>query len=152
MLEGIRQQQEAMRLQLQQQSQIQQQMFTFFSGCFGQLYRHTGLPEPQLPTPQQLQFDPTAPAPPVGGFVQTPLASFPMSPLLQTGVFASPAPTSTPTPAPAPQPSVWTAEQRAKFLRQQQVLHQLQHPSAQSLTFESPSQPEVLRPSAVRPT
>jgi len=50
-LEGIRQQQEAMRLQLQQQSQIQQQIFIFFSGCFGQLYRHTGLPEPQLPTP-----------------------------------------------------------------------------------------------------
>ena len=72
-LEGIRQQQEAMRLQLQQQSQIQQQMFTFFSGCFGQLYRHTGLPEPQLPTPQQLQFDPTAPPPPASGFVQTPL-------------------------------------------------------------------------------
>ena len=127
-------------------------MFTFFSGCFGQLYRHTGLPEPHFPTPHQLQFDPTIPAPPVGGFVQTPLASFPMSPLLQTGVFASPAPTSTPAPAPTPQPSVWTAEQRAKFLRQQQVLHQLQHPSAQSLTFESPSQPEVLRPSAVRPT
>jgi len=83
---------------------------------------------------QQLQFDPTAPAPPAGGFVQTPLASFPMSPLLQTGVFASPAPTSTPAPAPAPQPSVWTAEQRAEFLRQQQVLHQLQHPSAQSIT------------------
>ena len=78
--------------------------------------------------------------------MQTPLASFPMSPLLQTEVFANPA------PAPAPQPSVWTAEQRAEFLRQQQVLHQLQHPSAQSLTFESPSQPEVLRPSAVRPT
>ena len=51
-----------------------------------------------------------------------------------------------------PQPSVWTAEQRAEFLRQQQVLHQLQHPSAQSITFESPSQPEVLRPSVVRPT
>ena len=101
-LEGIRQQQEAMRIQLQQQSQIQQQMFTFFSECFGQLYRHTRLPEPQLPTPQQFQFDPTAPAPPAGGFVQTPLASFPMSPLLQTGVFASPAPTSTPAPAPAP--------------------------------------------------
>ena len=94
-------------------------MFTFFSGCFGQLYHHTGLPEPQLSTPQQLQFDPTAPAPPVGGFVQTPLASFPMSPLLQTGMFASPAP----APAPAPQPSVWTAEQRAEFLRQKQVLH-----------------------------
>ena len=141
-LEGIRQQHEAMRLQLQQQSQIQQQMFTFFSGCFGQLYR--GLPEPQLPTPQQLQFDPTAPAPPVGGFVQTPLASFPMSPLLQTGLFASPAHTSTAAPAHAPQPSIWTVEQRAEFLRQQQVLHQLQHPSAQPLTFESPSQPEVL--------
>ena len=71
-----------------------------------------------------------------------------MSHLLQTGVFASPAP----APASAPQPSVWTAEQRAEFLRQQQVLHQLQHPSAQSLTFESPSQPEVLHPSVVRPT
>ena len=45
-LEGIRQQQEAMRLQLQQQSQILQQMFTFFSGCFNQLYCHTGLPKP----------------------------------------------------------------------------------------------------------
>ena len=70
----------------------------------------------------------------------------------QTGLFASPAPTSTTAPALTPQPSVWTAEQRADFLRQQQVLHQLQHPSTQSLTFESPSQPEVLRPSTVRPT
>ena len=84
--------------------------------------------------------------------MQTPLASFPLSPLLQTGMFASPAATSTSAPAPAPQPSVWTTEHRAEFLRQQQILHQLQHPSAQSLTFESPSQPEVLRPSVVRPT
>jgi len=75
-----------------------------------------------------------------------------MSPLLQTGLFASPAPTSTSAPALAPQPSAWTAEQRAEILRQQHVRHQLQHPSAQSLTFESPSQPEVLRPSVVRPT
>ena len=75
-----------------------------------------------------------------------------MSTLLQTGLFASPAPTSSTAPALAPQPSVWTAEQRAEFLRQQQVLHQLQHPSAQSLTFESPSRPEVLHLSVVRPT
>ncbi|XP_039778370.1 mucin-5AC-like [Panicum virgatum] len=95
-----------------------------------------------------LQFDPTAPAPPAGGFVQTPLASFPMSPLLQTRVFASPAP----TPTPVPQRSVMSAEQRAEFLRQQQVLHQLQHTSAQSLSFESPTQPEPIRSSAVRPT
>ena len=121
-----------------------------FSGCFGQLYRHTGLPEPQLPTPQQLQFDPTTPAPPVGGFVQTPLASFLMSPLVQTRLFASPVPTA--APARDPQPSIWIVEQHAEFLRQQQVLHQLQHPSAQSLTFDSPSQPEVLRLSVVRPT
>ena len=84
--------------------------------------------------------------------MQTPLASFPLSSLLQTGMFASPAATSTFAPAPAPQPSVWTAEQRAEFPRQQQILHQLQHSSAQSLTFESPSQPEVLCPSVVRPT
>ena len=84
--------------------------------------------------------------------MQTPLASFPMSPFLQTGLFASPAHTSTAAPAHAPQPSIWTAEQRAEFLRQQQVLHQQQHPSAHSLTFDSPSQSEVLRPSVVRPT
>ena len=91
-------------------------MFTFFSGCFGQLYRHTGLPEPQLPTPQQLQFDPTAPPPPAGGFVQTPLASFPMSPLLQTGVFAAPAPD--PVPGRDQHQSVMTEDQRAIFLEQ----------------------------------
>ena len=67
-------------------------MYTYLSGCIGTLYRHSGLPEPELPTTQQLQYDPSAPPPPIGGYVQTPLASFPMSPLLQTGVFAAPAP------------------------------------------------------------
>ena len=71
---------------------MQQQMFNFFSGCFRSIYNHLELPQPQLPTTQQLQYYPAGPPPPVGGFVQTPLASFPLSPLLQTGVFASPAP------------------------------------------------------------
>ena len=44
------------------------------------------------PTTQQLQYDPSGPPPPIDGLVQTPLASYPMSPLLQTGVFATPAP------------------------------------------------------------
>ena len=105
-----------MRLRFLQKSQVQQQMFTFLSGCFGTLYRQTGLPEPQLPTPQQLQFDSAAPPPPASGFVQTPLASFPMSPLLQTGVFA----------APAPQQSRMTELQHARYLAQQQFLQQLQ--------------------------
>ena len=35
----IRQQQDAMRMQVHQQ-----QMFTFFSGCFGTIYNHVGLP------------------------------------------------------------------------------------------------------------
>jgi hypothetical protein len=43
---------------------------------------------PQFPTAEQLQADPTAPLPPTGGFVNIPLASFPKSPLLQTGMFA----------------------------------------------------------------
>ena len=98
-------------------------MFTFFSGCFGQLYRHTGLHEPQLSTPQQLQFDPAAPPPPAGGFVQTPLASFPMSPLLQTRVFAAPAPDLVPDRA--QQQSVMTEDQCALFLGQQEFLQEL---------------------------
>ena len=41
-----------------------------------------------------------------------------MSALLQTGVFAAPAP----TPAPVSQQSVMTEDQRALFLEQQQFL------------------------------
>ena len=82
MFQEMRQHQEAVRQQMLQQSQMQQQMFTYLSGCIGTLYRHSGLPEPELPTTQQLQYDPSAPPPPIGGYVQTPLASFPMSPLL----------------------------------------------------------------------
>jgi hypothetical protein len=92
MFQEMRQQQEATWQQLLQQSQIQQQMFTFFSGCLGTLYRHSDLPEPPLPRPQQLQYNPATPPPPAGGFMQTPLASFSISPLLQIGVFAAPTP------------------------------------------------------------
>lgn len=66
-------------------------MFSFFSGCFGTIFHHIGLLEPQLPTSQQLRYDPTSP-PRAGGYIQTSLASFPMSPLLQTGVFVSTVP------------------------------------------------------------
>ena len=82
MFQEMRQQEEATRQQLLHQSQIQQQMFTFFSGCLGTLYRHSDLPEPLLPRPP----------PHAGGFIQTPLALFSISPLLQIGVFAAPAP------------------------------------------------------------
>jgi hypothetical protein len=45
---------------------------------------------PQPPTAQQLQADPTAPLPPAGGFVNVPLVTFPLIPLLQTGMFVVP--------------------------------------------------------------
>ena len=92
-------------------------MYTYLSGYIGTLYRHSGLPEPELPTTQQLQYDPFAPPPPIGGYVHTPLASFPMSPLLQTGVFAAPAPD--PVPGRDQRQSVMTEDQRAIFLEQQ---------------------------------
>jgi hypothetical protein len=53
---------------------------------------------PQPPTTAQLQADPTAPLPPVGGFVNIPIAAFPQSPLLQTRMFAVPQ-TTTPQAA-----------------------------------------------------
>lgn len=91
-LEGMRQQQEAQRQQqeAQRQQMLTGQMFSFLSGCLGQLYRHTGLEPPPLPTTQQIQHEPTAPAPPTVGFVQTPLATNPASPLLQTGMLSLP--------------------------------------------------------------
>lgn len=82
-LEGIKQ-------QLLQQEMINSQMFTFLSGCLGLLYRHTGLEPPPLPTSQQLQHDPAASPPLIGGIGQTPLATFLVSPLLQTGMFSLP--------------------------------------------------------------
>jgi hypothetical protein len=66
------------------------QMFTFMSGCLGQLFQQPGMQLPQFPIAQQLQADPTAPLPPAGGFVNISLASFPQSPLLQIGMFAVP--------------------------------------------------------------
>jgi hypothetical protein len=63
------------------------QMFTFMSGCLGQLFQQSGMQLPQIPTPQQLQADPTAPLLAAGGFMNVPIVSFPQSPLLQTGMF-----------------------------------------------------------------
>jgi hypothetical protein len=89
-LEGIHQQQEAQRQQLQLHQMLTTQMFTFISGCLGQLFQQSGMHLPQLPTTQQLQVDPTAHLLAAGWFVNIPLASFPQSPLLQTGMFAVP--------------------------------------------------------------
>jgi hypothetical protein len=66
------------------------QMFTFMSGCLGQLFQQSGLQLPQPPTTAELQADPTAPLPPAGGFVNVSLSTFPQTPLLQTGTFAVP--------------------------------------------------------------
>jgi hypothetical protein len=89
-LEGIRQQQEAQRQQMLQHQMLTSQMFTFMSGCLGQLFQQSGLQLPQPPTTVELQANPTAPLPPAGGFVNVPLSTFPQSPLLQTGAFAVP--------------------------------------------------------------
>jgi hypothetical protein len=96
--EGIRQQQEAERQQMLQHKMMTSQMFTFMSGCLGQLFQQSGIQLPQPPTTAQLRADPTAPLPPAGGFVNIPLVTFPQSPLLQTGMFAVPQ-TATPQAA-----------------------------------------------------
>jgi hypothetical protein len=88
--EGIRQQQEAQRQQMLQHQMMTSQMFTFMSGCLSQLFQQSGIQLPQPPTTAQLQANPTAPLPPVSGFVNVPLATFPQSPLLQTGMFTVP--------------------------------------------------------------
>jgi hypothetical protein len=108
------------------------QMFTFMSGCLGQLFQQSGLQLPQPPTAQQLQADTTAPLPPAGGFMNVPLATFPQSPLLQTGMFAVPQMTT-------PQAAVTST-----FLDQLQMTtltsSQLPSPlSTGALVFEMPS-------------
>jgi hypothetical protein len=81
-----------------QHQMMTSQMFTFMFGCLGQLFQQSGIQLPQPPTTAQLQVDLTAPLPPAGGFVNVPLATFPQSPLLQTGMFAVPQ-TTTPQAA-----------------------------------------------------
>jgi hypothetical protein len=71
-----------------QHQMMTSQMFTFMFGCLRQLFQQSGMQIPKPPTTSQLQADPTAPLPPAGGFVNVPLATFPQSPLLQTGMFA----------------------------------------------------------------
>jgi hypothetical protein len=81
-----------------QHQMLTSKMFTFMSGCLGQLFQQSGVHLPQPPTTVELQADPTAPLPPAGGFVNIPLLTFPQSPLLQTGWFAVPQ-TATPQAA-----------------------------------------------------
>ena len=89
MFQEMRQLQETVRLQLLQQQQMQQQVFQYFSSCFGALYSHAGPIPPQPPAPL-LPTDPAAYIDPSASLPQTPLASFPMSPLLHPGVFGYP--------------------------------------------------------------
>jgi hypothetical protein len=143
-LEGIRQQEEAQRKQMLQHQMMTSQMFTFMSRCLGQLFQQSGMQLPQPPTTAQLQADPTAPLPPVGGFVNIPLAAFPQSPLLQTGMFAVP---QTMTPQ---------AVVTSSFLDQLQMttptLSQLVSPlSTGPLVFETPARTTLPSPRVSSP-
>jgi hypothetical protein len=120
------------------------QMFTFMSGCLGQLFQQSGLQLPQPPTTAELQADPTAPLPPAGGFVNIPLSTFPQSPLLQTGRFAVPQ-------TAAPQAAVTTS-----FLDQLQMTmptsSQLVSPlTTGPLVFETPARTTLLSSRASSP-
>jgi hypothetical protein len=120
------------------------QMFTFMSGCLGQLFQQSGLQLPQPPTTAELQADPTAPLPPMGGFVNVPLATFPQSPLLQTGAFAVPQMTT-------PQAAVTTS-----FLAQLQMTtpasSQLVSPlTTGALVFETPARTTLPSPPVSSP-
>jgi hypothetical protein len=143
-LEGIRQQQEAQRQQMLQHQMMTSQMFTFMFVCLSQLFQQSGLQLPQPPTAQQLQADPTAPLPPTGGFVNVPLATFPQSPLLQTGMFAVPQTTT-------PQVAVTST-----FLDQLQMTtptsSQLPSPlNTGALVFETPARTTLPSPQVSSP-
>ncbi|KAG2605075.1 hypothetical protein PVAP13_4NG119338, partial [Panicum virgatum] len=125
-------------------------MFQYFSGCFGALYNHVGLAPP--PPAPLLPSDPAAPTVPAASLPQTPLALFPMSPLLYPGLFGY------------PQQTPMTPDQRRQFLEQQRQFQDFQQLSTaqsrppatvvstlpiEALQFDSTS-PSPLRPSAVR--
>jgi hypothetical protein len=119
-------------------------MFTFMSGCLGQLFQQSGLQLPQPPTTVDLQADPTAPLPPAGWFVNVPLSTFPQTPLLQTGAFAVPQTTT-------PQAAVTTS-----FLAQLQMTtpasSQLVSPlTTGALVFDTPARTTLLSPPGSSP-
>jgi hypothetical protein len=143
-LEGIRQQQEAQRQQKLQHQMMTSQMFTFMYGCLGQLFQQSGLQLPQSPTTAQLQADPTAPLPPAGRFANIPLAAFPQSPLLQTGMFA------------VPQTTTPQAVVTSSFLNQLQMTtptsSQLVSPlTTRPLVFETPARTTLPSPRVSSP-
>jgi hypothetical protein len=113
------------------------------SGCLGQLFQQSGLQPPQPPTTAELLDDPTAPLPPAGGFMNVPLATFPQSPLVQTGAFAVPQTTT-------PQAAV------TSFLAQLQMTppttSQLVSPlTTGALVFETPARTTLPSPPASTP-
>jgi hypothetical protein len=127
-----------------QHQMMASQMFTFMFGCLGQLFQQSGLKLPQPPTAQQLQADPTTPLPPAGGFVNVPLATFPQSPLLQTGMFTVPQTTT-------PQAAVTST-----FLDQLQMTtamsSQLSSPlTTGALVFETPARTTLPSPQVSSP-
>jgi hypothetical protein len=127
-----------------QHQMLTSHMFTFMSGCLGQLFQQSGLQLPQPPTITELQADPTAPLPPAGGFVNVPLSTFPQSPLLQAGAFAVPQTTT-------PQAAVTSS-----FLDQLQMTtptsSQLVSPlTTEALVFETPARTTLPSPPAFTP-
>jgi hypothetical protein len=127
-----------------QHQMLTSQMFTFMSGCLGQLFQQSGLQLPQPPTTAELQADPTAPLPPAGGFVNVPLSTFPQTPLLQTVAFAVPQTTT-------PQATVTTS-----FLAQLQMTtptsSQLVSPlTTGALVFDTPARTTLPSPPGSSP-
>jgi hypothetical protein len=120
------------------------QMFTFMFGCLGQLFQQSGMQLPQPPTTAQLQADPTAPLPPASGFMNIPLAAFPQSPLLQTGMF------------PVPQTTTPQAVVTSSFFNQLQMTtptsSQLVSPlTTGALVFETPARTTLPSPRVSSP-
>jgi hypothetical protein len=114
------------------------------SGCLDQLFQQSGIQLPQPPTTAQLQADLTTPLPPAGGFVNVPLAPFPQSPLLRTGMLAVPQMTT-------PQAAV-TSSFRDQLQMTTSTSSQLPSPlTTGALVFETPARTTLPSPQVSSP-